>query len=182
MWCVYKGASLVHFLGTLTVSLICLTPALAFADTPSEKLQAKAGLWEMRASELRSDSALLPPFSPEDMAEMSEPQRAQVEKLQQSGKTASRTYQSCLTEDSLLAYRPEGLPADCTAVLLKGTTVRQLSQLNCSASKQSGLLKLEAKTPERIVIDLTLFSRDGNRNEGTGTYIEGRWLKADCGN
>jgi len=175
-----QGSSSVNFVRNSLVALCCFAPASVAAETP-EALHLKPGLWEMQSSEMHSDRALLPPISDEDLAEMPASQKTQVENMRRAGKTAVATYKTCVTRQMLQSFRPAGLAADCTSVLLQGTATKQHSHISCTGSRQTGVMKLSSENPETMVIDLTLFTRDGKRSRATGTYMKGRWISADCG-
>jgi len=168
----------VHFFRGFLISFISLAAAPAGA---AEALHIKTGLWEMRSSEMHSDRALLPPISDEDFAQMPASRQAQFESLRRAGKTALATYKTCITSQMLQSFRPSELAADCTSVLLKGTSSQQHSHIACAGGRETGVMQLKAETPESVVIDVTLFARDGKRSVATGTHMEGRWISAECG-
>ncbi|MBB6092672.1 hypothetical protein HNQ60_001550 [Povalibacter uvarum] len=163
----------------LIVAFACvLAPALV---SSAEKLNVKTGLWETKSS-LQFSGMPVPKelrqkLTPEQLAKM----RADLAAEAAKG-PIRETSRDCITAKDLENPFASSNTKDCKQTIVNTTRTSQEARLVCEGDyKGTGVLKIQAPTPETMNGTLDIKMSDGTETFTMKGTLSGRWVSADCG-
>lgn len=164
-----------HLIATIACLLV---PALT---SGAEKLNVKTGLWETKSS-LQFSGMPVPKelrqkLTPEQLAKM----RADLAAEAAKG-PIRETSRDCVTAKDLENPFASSNTKDCKQTIVNTTRTSQEARLVCDGDyKGTGVLKIQAPTPEAMNGTLDIKMSDGTETFTMKGTLSGRWVSADCG-
>lgn len=160
-------------------ALIVLVACYPFVAT-AETLNVKTGVWEITSTSTLSGAPGLPP---ELLEQLSDEQRAEVEKRLKDASDRAYTDVSreCVTELDLRNPFESANPDECTQRVVRSTRTEQEFELECTGTHPgTGTLRISAPTPETMTGVLDASLGKGNDAVKVKATLKGRWLGPDC--
>jgi hypothetical protein len=153
-------------------------------DARAESLNVKPGAWEMTVTTVASGMKL----SPEMVAKMTPPQRAQMEQMLRAreGKPHTTTLQTCLTKEDVSQDRiikdmedeDDDGEVHCRVKVISKSSSKLIVDKMCPGPPPSTThFTIEAKTTDSIV---AAGDRDQQGSGKSHMEIKGRWIGASC--
>lgn len=166
----------------ILLALILIAPLACHAADEFTPLNVKPGLWE---SSVNSQMSGLPGIPEETLAKMPPEQRARIEAAMK-GATGPRTFQSCMTADSIRksAAFGDSSSSSCKRTLVSSSSTSAVYHIECANGKMSsvGDGHVEVTGPDSVKGETVMKSTlAGGRTSTMNVTFTSHWVGSDCG-
>ena len=153
-------------------------------NAAAEPLDIKPGNWRMN---VRGEIHGMPPIPEEQLKNMSQEQRAALEKLMaESAKPHTREIMQCITQEDLNKsedlFNTEQPGMTCNNKLTKHSANSMTGTIDCTHgdTRATGDFTYEAKSREHITGTVSMAITNGKNTMTTRGIMDGHWMGEDC--
>ena len=168
----------------ITAGILLLT-LTAWAGDKVQRLNVKAGLWEVTTTihnqgHMPVPAAMLERMTPEQRARMEERLKAQP-----ADRSRTITHKNCVTEEdmqkgNLFSTTPN---KECTEHVVNSTSTSAEIQMACKSEgiQGNGTIKIKARSPESVEGSSHITAAGNGQTLNTDSTFTAKWVSASCG-